>query len=323
MSIFNYQEQPGYFRRLKEALKITKTDLGDKIDDILGTAESRITEQQLEDLEGLLIGADVGVQTSLEIIEKIREETRGQRVITSQQVRRMIRAEILNILQSVERPSDEERAGVRPQVTFVVGVNGVGKTTTIGKLTHLLARDGHRVLICASDTFRAAAVEQLAIWAERTGSEMIKQSSGADPAAVLYDALAAGKARSKDWIIVDTAGRLHTKSNLMQELEKMKRVASREVEGAPHEVYLVLDATTGQNGLIQAREFLNCIGVTGIIVTKLDGTAKGGIVVAIAKELQIPVRFIGTGEGLEDLLPFDPMAFVDSLFAPARAGERT
>ncbi len=312
MSIFNYREDPGYFQRLKEALRITKEDLGDQIDRVVGASRERITEQQLEELESILIGADIGVETTLRIVDLIREESRGQRPVTSFQVRRILRGELLKIFES-SPPTAEGGDDARPRVVLVVGVNGVGKTTTIGKLAHLYSQDGRRVLVCASDTFRAAAVEQLAVWAERTGSEIVRQSSGADPAAVLFDALAAARARGQDIVIVDTAGRLHTKSNLMQELEKMKRVAAREVEGAPHEVFLVLDATTGQNGLVQAREFLQSSGVTGIIVTKLDGTAKGGIVVAITQELNIPIRFLGTGEQLQDLVPFSAEAFVDSL----------
>ncbi len=312
MSIFNYREQPGYFKRLGEALKITKQDLGDQIDRVIGTSRERITEEQLEELESILIGADIGVDTTLEIVDQIRKESARQKALTSFEVRRILRRELLEILQSSSSQPAEPAAG-QPWVVLVVGVNGVGKTTTIGKLASLYSKERRQVLICASDTFRAAAVEQLEIWARRTGTEIVKQSSGADPAAVLFDALASARARGKEIVIVDTAGRLHTKSNLMQELEKMKRVAAREVPGAPHEVYLILDATTGQNGLVQAREFLQASGVTGIVVTKLDGTAKGGIVVAITRELGIPIRFIGTGEKQDDLIPFDAETFVDSL----------
>jgi fused signal recognition particle receptor len=315
MSIFNYREQPGYFKRLTEALKDTKQDLGHKLDQILGAAESPITEAQIEDLENILISADLGVRTTVELTERIREETRGQRVLTSHQVRRMIREDLFGILNNVEATSQQGFSLARPQVIFIVGVNGVGKTTTLGKLAHRLSGEGNRVLICASDTFRAAAVEQLTIWAERTHADIVKQSSGSDPGAVLFDSISASKARNVDVLLVDTAGRLHTKSNLMRELEKMKRIASRQVEGAPHEIYLILDATTGQNGLVQAREFLNSVGVTGIIVTKIDGTAKGGIVVAVAKELQIPIRYVGIGEQQEDLVPFSSEGFVDSVFA--------
>lgn len=311
MSIFNYKEKPGYFRRLSEALKDTKNDLTRQINQVMGTTESPITEEQLEDLENVLISSDIGVRTTMDIIDAIREETRKDRYLTSFKVRKILRRELLALLDGaeVEAPS----TSVRPKVVLVVGVNGVGKTTTIGKLAAQYREQGKRTLICASDTFRAAAVEQLVIWAERAGAEIVKQSSGADPAAVLFDAIAAAKARGKDVVIVDTAGRLHTKSNLMQELEKMRRIAAREVDGAPHEVFLILDATTGQNGLTQARQFLESSGVTGIIVTKLDGTAKGGIIVAITKELKIPIRYLGIGEKQQDLIPFSSEAFVDSL----------
>ena len=310
MSIFRYQERKGYFTRLKEALQVTKDDLSHKINQLMGTGSSGITETQLENLEEILIGCDIGVKTTLEILERIRNETRDQRFLTSFQLRRTLRDCLLEILSNVD---ESEVGSGQPHVVLVVGVNGVGKTTTIGKLAQYLSAQGKEVLICASDTFRAAAVEQLDIWAQRSGADIVKQTQGADPAAVLYDAIAAARARSKDVVITDTAGRLHNKINLMKELEKMIRVASREVDGAPHETLLILDATTGQNGLVQARQFLEVAGVNGIIITKLDGTAKGGIVVAVARELGIPIRFVGVGEGLEDMLPFSPEEFVDSL----------
>ncbi len=313
MSLFHYRDQPGYFKRLTDALKDTTQDFGRKLDQILGTAESPITEVQIEDLENILIGADVGVSTTLKLTERIRESTQGQRVLTSQQVRRMIREGLVDILNDAQAAAVRGPQRERPQVIFVVGVNGVGKTTTIGKLAHRFGQEGKRVLICAADTFRAAAVEQLLVWAERTEADIVRQSSGSDPGAVLFDAMKASKARDMDIVLVDTAGRLHTKINLMQELEKMKRVAGRQVEGAPHEIYLILDATTGQNGLAQTKEFLNSVGVTGIIVTKLDGTAKGGIVVAVAREMQIPILYVGIGEGQKDLIPFSSEGFVDSL----------
>lgn len=315
MSVFNYRESPGYFSRLKEALSVTKKDLGNRIDRLMGTEGSPITETQMEELEDILVMADIGVHTAMEIVEKVRQETRGQAVLTGTGVRRAIRSVLLEILSANQASSPVASTGGAPQVIFVLGVNGVGKTTTVGKLAHLLGSEGRRVLVCAADTFRAAAVEQLTIWAERTGTEIIKQGSGADPAAVLFDAITAGKAREKDFVLVDTAGRLHTKTNLMQEIEKMKRVAGKEVAGAPHQVYLVMDATTGQNGLAQAREFDQRIGVTGLIVTKLDGTAKGGVLVAIAKELGVPILYIGVGEKQEDLVPFSAEAFVDSLLS--------
>lgn len=318
MSIFNYEKQKGkgYFSRLGEALKGTRDDLSWKLQQVSGTAESRISEDQLEDIEEILIGADIGVSTSIEIVEMIKEETRSRRFITLSQCRRIIRDKLHEILMA---PAKEIKRDERfeetdqPFVVLVVGVNGVGKTTTIGKLGALYKKEGKSVLLCASDTFRAAAVEQIDIWAGRIGCEIVKQSGGADPAAVLFDALSAAKSRGTDYLIADTAGRLHNKENLMQELEKMCRIAGREVPGAPHEMFLVLDATTGQNGLQQARAFSRFAGLSGVIVTKLDGTAKGGILVSIVKELNIPVRYIGVGEKLEDLLEFDPEAFLNSI----------
>lgn len=310
MSLFQRPERKGYFTRLKEALQVTKQDLSHKINEVMGTGSSALTQEQFEHLEEILIGCDIGVTTTFEILDKIREATRSDRFLTSFQLRRLLRDSLLEILSGV----DESPAGEgRPHVVLVVGVNGVGKTTTIGKLAHRLKTGGKNVLICAADTFRAAAVEQLDIWADRSGVDIVKQSQGADPAAVLYDALAAARARSKDVVIADTAGRLHSKVNLMKELEKMIRVAAREVPGAPHETLLVLDATTGQNGLAQARQFTEVAGVNGIVMTKLDGTARGGIVVAVARELGVPIRFLGVGEGMEDMLPFSPEPFADSL----------
>jgi fused signal recognition particle receptor len=312
MSLFNYRKEPGYFERLKEALKTTKEDLGFKLGRISGSGDSPVSVEQLDDLENVLIGADIGVETTVEVVDRIREETRGDRFVLGSRLKRLVREELLQILDSVETNS-EEGEQVRPQIVLVVGVNGVGKTTTIGKLAHRYKQQGLSVLLSASDTFRAAATEQLNIWADRVGCDLVKQQEGADPAAVLFDAIAAARARGRDVLLVDTAGRLHNKSNLMRELEKIKRVAAKEVPGAPHEVFLVLDATTGQNGLIQAREFQAVAELSGVIVAKLDGTAKGGIVVAIARELKVPVRYIGTGEQLDDLLPFDSEAFIDSL----------
>ena len=318
MSIFNYNQNKhtGYFSRLSEALKGTKEDLAWKLKQISGTAESHISEEQLEDIEEILIGADIGVTTASEIIGLIKAETRTRRFVTLSQCRRIIRQKLHEILMS---PTGEIKNGITdegapvPRVILVVGVNGVGKTTTIGKLASLYKKQGKSVLMCASDTFRAAAVEQLDIWANRTGCDIVKQAGGADPAAVLFDALTSAKSRGIDYLIADTAGRLHNKENLMQELDKMCRIAGREVPGAPHEIFLVLDATTGQNGLQQAREFSRVTGLSGVIVTKLDGTAKGGIIVSIVKELNIPVRYIGVGEKLEDLLEFDPEPFLESI----------
>ena len=304
------KERPGYFERLKSALQATRRELSRRMDELLGPRESPISPEQLEELEYLLIGADLGVETSESLVAKIRQSSRGKRPISSGQARKLLASELLELF---EVPGWQEEWAARPHVVLVVGVNGVGKTTTIGKLAHRYARAGRSTIVAASDTFRAAAVEQLSVWCRRSGADLVMQRGGTDPAAVLHDALQAAKARNKDVLLADTAGRLHTKRNLMEEVKKMARVAGRLAPGAPHDVYLVLDATTGQNGLIQAREFLTALGVTGIVVTKLDGTAKGGIVAAIASQLKIPIRFVGTGEGLEDLAPFDRQTFVDSI----------
>src|SRR5207249_857188 len=264
------------------------------------------------------IGADIGVQTAVEIIDNARKKVARNEVSNFEELKRLVKDELLQILKDPGKKGvfseAEVSPDIRPYVMMIVGVNGVGKTTTIGKLANRIKADGNDVLICAADTFRAAASDQLAIWAERTGVPLIQQKKGTDPAAVLFDSLKASKARGSDVLIVDTAGRLHNKSNLMAELEKMKRVAAREVEGAPHETLLVIDAVTGQNGLEQARQFLKIAGVTGIVLTKLDGTAKGGIAVAIAKELGLPIRYAGIGEKLDDLVVFDPEQYVNSLF---------
>ena len=304
------KERSGYFGRLKRALQATRQELRRRVNELLGPGESPISPEQIEELEYLLIGADLGVETSAKLVEKIRQDSRGKRSLSSDQARKLLASELLELF---EAPGWQEEWARKPHVVLVVGVNGVGKTTTIGKLAHRYARAGKSTIVAASDTFRAAAVEQLSVWCRRSRADLIMQRGGTDPAAVLHDALQAAKARNKDVLIADTAGRLHTKRNLMEEVRKMARVAGRLVPGAPHDVYLVLDATTGQNGLIQAREFLNALGVTGIVVTKLDGTAKGGIIAAIASQLKIPIRFVGTGEGLEDLAPFDRQTFVDSV----------
>jgi len=267
----------------------------------------------------MLIGADIGVQTTLEIIDDVRRQVDRQALRDVDELKRVIRDHLLKILADAERSrgvsSETLTPGeIKPYVIMVVGVNGAGKTTTIGKLAQRIKADGNEVMICAADTFRAAASDQLAIWATRAGVELIQQRQGTDPAAVLFDALKAAQARRADVLIVDTAGRLHNKSNLMSELEKMKRIAGREVSGAPHETLLVIDAVTGQNGLSQAREFLKVAEVTGLVLTKLDGTARGGIAVAIAKELNLPIRYCGIGEKADDLVVFDPQVYVDGLF---------
>ncbi|MCA1631309.1 MAG: signal recognition particle-docking protein FtsY [Acidobacteria bacterium] len=278
-----------------------------------------IDAELLDELEEALIAADIGVETTLDILETVRRGVTRKEINDIDALKASIKDQLLTILRASEREGVASEASVpdtvAPYVMMIVGVNGVGKTTTIGKLAQRIKAEGNDVLICAADTFRAAASDQLAIWAERTGVPLIQQKHGTDPAAVLFDALKAAKARGSDVLIVDTAGRLHNKSNLMAELEKMKRVAGREVEGAPHETLLVLDAVTGQNGLEQARQFLKVAGVTGIVLTKLDGTAKGGIAVAIARELKLPIRYVGIGEKVDDLVIFDPEHYVNSLFS--------
>jgi fused signal recognition particle receptor len=308
------QELSNRFRR---AVAATRDSLSEKLDTVFA-GRKQIDDELLDQLEEVLIAADIGVQTTLEILETVRRGIARKQINDLDALKAAIKSELLNILQASERQGVASEMsvpeGVSPYVMMIVGVNGVGKTTTIGKLAQRIKAEGNDVLICAADTFRAAASDQLAIWAERTGVPLIQQKQGTDPAAVLFDSLKAAKARGSEVLIVDTAGRLHTKSNLMAELEKMKRVASREVEGAPHETLLVVDAVTGQNGLEQARQFLKVAGVTGIVLTKLDGTAKGGIAVAIANDLKLPIRYVGVGEGIDDLIPFAPEEYVDALF---------
>ncbi|HRR25151.1 MAG TPA: signal recognition particle-docking protein FtsY [Acidobacteriota bacterium] len=312
MSLFNYQEPKGYFQRLKDAFRSTREDLSETLSRWTGSPSATIDESRLEELEEVLLASDMGVGTTEAVLARVRSEAASGKVITGAAACRLIREVLLQYLRADSEGSKGHTSGV-PRIEFIVGVNGVGKTTTIGKLAHLYGRQGEKVLLAAADTFRAAAIEQLEIWAERVQAPVVRQRPGADPAAVLFDAISSARSRGCDVVLVDTAGRLHTKTNLMKELEKMRRIAAREVEGAPHEVFLILDATTGQNGLAQAREFLKAAGVTGVIVTKLDGTAKGGILVAVARELGLPIRYIGLGESIEDLAPFDPEAYVDGL----------
>src|SRR5215510_1139440 len=311
-------EEANFFARFRKAVSATRENIASRIEDVV-KGKKQIDESTLEELEEALIGADIGVQTTLEIIEDVRRQVTRQTLKDVEELKRVIKGRLLDILERAEQArgvASEASVGedARPYVLMVVGVNGTGKTTTIGKLANRIKADGYDVLICAADTFRAAASDQLAIWAERAGVPLIQQKQGTDPAAVLFDSLKAAKARNADVLIVDTAGRLHTKTNLMAELEKMKRVAGREVQGAPHETLLVVDAVTGQNGLSQAREFLKVANVTGLVLTKLDGTAKGGIAVAIAKDLNLPIRYCGIGEKADDLVVFDPKAYVDGLF---------
>ncbi len=304
-------QEPNLLDRLKTGIQKTRSGLVDRLEDVLA-GKKEIDAELLEELEYTLITADIGVSTVEDILERIRQRVDRKLTADAQEIRNLIREQLLEVLRASETPV---RAMAQPPaVVMLVGVNGAGKTTTIGKLANRFLGEGRKVLLCAADTFRAAAIEQLDVWAQRAGVEMIRQKTGADPSAVVFDALQAAKARGADYVIVDTAGRLHTKENLMAELEKMRRTAARVVPGAPHEVWLVLDATTGQNGLEQARKFTESAGVTGIVLTKLDGTAKGGVVVAIARELNLPIRYIGVGEKLDDLLPFEPDNFVESLF---------
>jgi fused signal recognition particle receptor len=306
------EQEPTLLEKLKSGVQKTREGLVSRIEDVI-SGRKQIDADLLDELEYTLISADIGVTTTNEILERIRERVDRKLVGDSGELRGLIREYLLEVLQANDRPL--AYLADPPAVIMVVGVNGAGKTTTIGKLASHLKAEGHTVLLCAADTFRAAAVEQLEVWGERTQTRVIRQNTGADPSAVMFDALQAAKSGKTDYVIIDTAGRLQTKTNLMAELEKMKRTAARVIPDAPHEVLLVLDATTGQNGLEQARKFTETSGVTGIVLTKLDGTAKGGVIVAIARELALPIRFIGVGEKVEDLLPFDPEAFIDSLFA--------
>ena len=302
----------GFFDKIKQSLTRTKEQFVERFEEAVKRADSPegrsrpVDLETVEALEEALISADVGVAATEQIVQAVRS-----RKGSGDSLRQLVRAEILSILRTAETAAPN---GHRPHVMMIVGVNGTGKTTTVGKLARLSKDAGRSPLICAADTFRAAAVEQLEVWATRAGVDIIRARAGADPAAVVFDAIVAGKARNRDVVIVDTAGRLHTRVNLMTELDKIRRIAAREVEGAPHEVLLVLDATVGQNGLAQAREFMAVAGVNGIILTKLDGTAKGGIAVAIAHDLKLPIRYVGVGEGIDDLIPFSPDEYVDALF---------
>jgi fused signal recognition particle receptor len=306
------EQEPSLLERLKSGVQKTRAGLVTRLEDML-QGRKEIDADLLDELEYTLISADIGVRTTQEILERIRQRVDRHLVNDAAEIENLIREHLLEILQASEHAPP--RVAEPPAVILAVGVNGSGKTTTIGKLTQRFLNEQRKVLLCAADTFRAAAIEQLEIWGQRTGAEVIRQKPGADPSAVLFDALQAAKARRTDYVIVDTAGRLQNKANLMAELEKMRRTASRVIPDAPHEVLLVLDATTGQNGLEQARKFTETSGVTGIVLTKLDGTAKGGIVVAIARELNIPIRYVGIGEKADDLLPFDPEKFIESLFS--------
>jgi fused signal recognition particle receptor len=335
ISLFGKPEkvEPSLLERLKASVSKTKAALSESVENIF-LGERKIDPALLKKLEAALLSADLGVKPTREILDAVREKLDRNALSDASHLKREIKAHIMRILTMSDGKALGDTGGIAtgstaatttqnfasstngsgPRVIFIIGVNGAGKTTSIGKLANRLRQEGLSVVLCAADTFRAAAVEQLEIWAQRNGIDVIKQKSGADPAAVVFDAVTAAKARGADAVIVDTAGRLHTKSNLMAELEKMKRTAAKVIPGAPHDVLLVLDATTGQNGLAQAREFTSTVAVTGIILTKLDGTAKGGIVVAIARELGLPIRFVGTGEQINDMVPFDAETYANSLF---------
>ncbi|MGA3136145.1 MAG: signal recognition particle-docking protein FtsY [Terracidiphilus sp.] len=299
----------GFLDRMRQAVSRTRESFSSKIEGLAALTRT-VDESALEDLETALLTSDLGVQTTTEILAALRDRARRQ-AIAGDELRSLLKAQLRAILEAPQHPIPTPETP--PRVTFLVGVNGTGKTTSAGKLAAWYRAQNRTVLLCAADTFRAAAIEQLEIWASRSGVEMIKTRRGGDPAAVLYDAATAAKTRHINELIVDTAGRLHTKTGLMDELDKMRRTAAKLIPGAPHEVLLVMDATTGQNGLQQARQFTQSAGVTGIVLTKLDGTAKGGIAIAIARELNLPVRFAGVGEQMTDLLEFSPTEFVDSL----------
>jgi len=304
--------------RFNNAIEKTRDSINSRLDTIF-EGRKQIDDAFLDELEEMLISTDIGVATTMQVLDSVRRGVSRQEIKDLDALKAAMKRELLTILHGAEKQgvADERNVdeAIKPYVLMVVGVNGVGKTTTIGKLSQRIKNEGNDVLICAADTFRAAASDQLEIWAGRAGVQIVQQKQGTDPAAVLFDSLQAAKSRNSDVLIVDTAGRLHNKANLMAELEKMKRVAGREVPGAPHETLLVIDAVTGQNGLEQARQFMKTANVTGVVLTKLDGTAKGGIAVAIAKELNLPIRYVGVGEQVNDLMVFDPEAYVNGLFS--------
>jgi fused signal recognition particle receptor len=305
------EEKKGFFQRLKEGLLKTHQGMVSKIDQLV-SGKRKIDDRLLEELEEILITSDIGVKTTRQLLDKVTEKVKRRELEDADHLKKTLQEEMFLILSRQERPLAVSSA--RPFVIMVIGVNGTGKTTTISKMAQKFKGQGKSVLLAAGDTFRAAAIEQLEVWGQRVGCEVIKHQSGSDPSAVVFDALKAGKARGTDILIVDTAGRLHTKVNLMEELKKVKRVMAREMPDAPHEILLVLDATTGQNAISQAKMFSQEVGVTGIALTKLDGTAKGGILVSISDELKIPVRYIGIGEKADDLREFSARDFVDALF---------
>ena len=299
----------GFFEKIKNGLKKTRAAMANTLGGIFASF-SGANEEFYEELEESMILADIGVETSCKAVEQLRTVVKERKLRTAEEIHDALKDILVDMLNVGDTSL---KLGTRPSVVLVIGVNGVGKTTTIGKLAHQLHDQGKKVLLCAGDTFRAAAADQLEIWSERAHCDIIRQHEGADPASVVFDAIAAARARGSDVIICDTAGRLHNKQNLMNELNKISRILVRELPGASKEVLLVLDGTTGQNGLLQARQFQECAGVTGMVLTKLDGTAKGGVVIAVAQALHIPVKFIGVGEQIDDLMPFDAKSFAEAL----------
>lgn len=309
----NKSESLSFFEKLKSGLSKTRNDMTSKIEGVLKSFQ-KVDEELFEELEDILVSADIGVNTTMEITDRLRDRVKEEKVTDASQIKELLKSEIKGLMK--ESVSDNSlNIEPHPSVILVVGVNGVGKTTTIGKIAHSFNKDGKKVLIAAGDTFRAAAIEQLEEWSNRSNSEFISHSEGADPAAVIYDGIQAAKARKTDILICDTAGRLHNKSNLMNELNKIFRVVEKEFPEATKEVLLVLDATTGQNAMNQARTFKEVANITGVAITKLDGTAKGGVVIALQAELELPVKLVGVGEGVEDLQPFNVDEFIDAIFS--------
>ena len=308
-----------FFEKIRNGLRKTRNKIGDMFNSIFSSFRE-VDEEMLDELEEALILSDMGTEAAQDVIETLRRDVQLNRLREPEAVRARLTEILTELLRGEPEEDADERSTMglklttKPAIILVVGVNGVGKTTSIGKLANLLANEGKHVMLAAGDTFRAAAAEQLSIWAERAGAEIVRHEEGSDPASVVYDAIQAAKARNCDVIICDTAGRLHNKSNLMRELEKISRVIDRELPGADRETLLVLDATTGQNALLQAKSFKESVSITGLVLAKLDGTAKGGIVIAIKRELDVPVRFVCVGEGIDDLLPFDPEEFAKALF---------
>lgn len=301
-----------FLGKLKRGLFMTHTEFLEKAGDAFSRT-GPVETSHLDRLEDALIASDAGVELSLRIVNELRNAIREGGITAAEELRPAVREQLLSLLKDAERERSENADSCQPRVVLLVGVNGTGKTTTAAKLAKRRQEQGTSVILAAADTFRAAAVEQLMVWADRVGAPVVHQQEGADPAAVVFDAISAARSRNINEVLVDTAGRLHTRTNLMNELEKVKKVAAREVPGAPHEVLLVLDATTGSNGIEQAKKFGAVAGVTGVVLTKLDGTAKGGVILAIADSLQLPVRWVGVGEDVDDLLPFEATDFVDSL----------